>query len=81
MEQYNSEKYITKFFFEKIDHFHTSDYRQKVSANIVMKELQIEIFNSQDNVIAVYGFSLDNKMSSLLPFIRWDEFEKTRDIS
>lgn len=81
MEQYNTEKHVTKFIFEKIDHFHIGEYRQKVSANIIMKELQIEIINSRNTIIAVHGFSLDNKMGSLLPFIRWDEFEKTRDVS
>lgn len=46
-----------------------------------MKELKVEIMNSRDNIIGVHGFPLDSKIDSLLPFIIWDEFEKTRDVS
>lgn len=79
--KFNAQDYICKFYFMKYDRARTSDYRQRVSANVCLKELKIEIINSSDKVVDVFGYHLDNKFNTLLPLIRWELFEKTRDIS
>lgn len=81
LEVFNPKDYICKFYFLKYDYAKTSSYRQKVSANLYLQELTIEIIDSSNRTIAIYGYSLENKMKELLPLIKWEEFEKTRDIS
>lgn len=79
--EFNPKDYVCKFYFMKYDHAGTSDYRQKVSADLYLKELKIEIFDSDDKVVDIYGYPLDNKMEILLSLLEWDKFEKNRDIS
>lgn len=79
--EFNSKDYISQFYFMKYDHAITDRYRQKVSANLCLKELKIEILNSGNKVIAVFGYRLDYVFDTLLPLVKWELFEKTRDIS
>lgn len=80
-EDFNPNDYICKFYFLKYDYAKTSNYRQKVSANLYLNELTIEIIDSSNKTIAIYGYPLKNKIKQLLPLIKWEEFEKTRDVS
>ena len=75
-EDFNPKDYICKFYFLKYDYTKTSNYRQKVSANLYLNELTIEIIDSSNKTIAIYGYPLKNKMKQLLPLIKWEEFEK-----
>lgn len=42
----------------KYDHACTSIYKQRISANLFMKELKIEIIDESDKVVDVFGNSL-----------------------
>lgn len=81
MNRFQPQKHICKFFFLKYDHAGTSDYRQKISADLYLNELKLEILDAQDNVVDVFGYSLKDKLNGLLPLLRWEDFEKTREIS
>jgi hypothetical protein len=48
---------------------------------LYLKTLTIEIFDENDKFEAVFGYHIDGKMDTLLPLIRWKDFEKTRDVS
>lgn len=74
--EFNSKDYISQFYFMKYDHTITDRYRQKVSANLCLKELKIEILNSGNKVIAVFGYRLDYVFDTLLPLVKWELFEK-----
>ncbi len=81
MDIFNEKDYICKFFYCKYDYAHTSDYIQRISADMYRKELKIEILNKTGSVIDVFGYKLSQKMDKLLPLIKWEDFEKARDIS
>lgn len=65
----------------KYDHACTSIYKQRISANLFMKELKIEIIDEFDKVVDVFGYSLEDKMEELLPLLEWKDYEENRDVS
>lgn len=79
--KFNAQDYICKFYFMKYDHTGACEYRQRVSANVCLNELKIEIIDLNDKVLDTFGYHLDNKLNTLLPLIKWDLFEKNRDKS
>lgn len=79
LEEIDAQKYVSKFYFMKIDHACTSRYRQRVLADLYLKELKIEIFDEFDKMIDTFGYPLETKINELLPLLEWEEYEKNRD--
>lgn len=80
-EAFNSKYHIGKFIYQKYDSYISSTLRQRITGDLYMKELKIELLDREGNLVHVFGYSLEDKMDTLLPLLHWDDFEKTRDIS
>lgn len=81
MNYFDPKKHICKFYFMKKEHLLEGGYRQQVSADLYLKELKIEIIDEFDKTVAVFGYSLEDKMEELLPLLEWKDYEKNRDVS
>ena len=81
MNIFDPQTHICKFFFLQYGYSNPGRYRQQISADLYLNELKIEILDSQDNVVDVFGYSLKDKLSSLMPLLRWEKFEKARNLS
>ena len=81
MEIFDPKTHICKFSFTKFGHCHASDYLQTIRADLYQKELVIDIYSHDGTLIESFGFSLSSKLSSLLPLLHWEDYEKYRDIS
>lgn len=82
--EFDPQKHICKFFYYmeyEYDNPNWIEYRQRISADLYLQELKIEIVAPWNKVVAVYGYSLEDQMQALLPLIEWEKFEKTRDVS
>lgn len=80
-EVFNPQYHICKFIYQKYDRFSSFDLRQRITGDLYLRELKIELLDKEDKPVYVLGYSLRDKMDVLLPLIHWSEFEKTRDIS
>ena len=80
MEEFDPQKHVTKFYYEQRILWRQS-YLYSIAGNLYTKELTIEIRNFQGCVIDTFGYSIENKMNVLLPLLRWENFEKLRDVN
>lgn len=78
-EQFDPKKHVAKFYFDP-QFMWRQPYIQEISGNLYMKELTISIRNFHGDDIETFGYSLENKMNVLLPLLRWENFEKLRDV-
>lgn len=79
-EQFDPKEHIAKFYFKPLFTWH-QPYVQEISGNLYTKELTIRISDFQGCEVDALGYSLENKMNALLPMLRWEKFEKLRDVS
>jgi hypothetical protein len=79
-EVFNTKDYICEFYFVKTGLIFDG-YYQKVFVDLCLKTTTIEIFKAGFKFETVRRYRLDEKMDTLLPLVRWKDFEKTRDIS
>ncbi len=80
-EFFDSKKYIGKFIYKKNDSYLEQTLRQQIIGNLYLKEIRIDLLNRDDKVVESFGYSLEEKLESLLPLLLWEDFEKTRDRS
>lgn len=78
-EQFDPRKHVAKFCFEPRFMWRQT-YIQEISGNLYVQELMIEILDFQGNSVDTFRYSLKNKMNVLLPLLRWENFEKLRDV-
>ena len=81
MSPFNTKDYICKFLFSKYDYTSSGTPRQRILGDLYLKEMKIELFDGNNNKIKSFGYSLDDKTEKLLPLLKWEDFERTRDIS
>ena len=81
-EEFNKKVHICKFGFESYDHTSLNKVCYNIIGNIYQKEIIFELIDCKNNdMIDVIGFTIsDEKMQSLLPLIRWSDFEKYRNL-
>lgn len=80
-EVFNPKIHIGKFIYQKYDHCSDSSLRPRITGDLYLRELKIELLNRTGELVNVFGYSLKDKMDALLPLIHWSDFEKTRDVS
>ena len=82
LEKFDPQKHICKFGFELHDYATQNPNKYNIICNLYQRELSFEFINKRkDEVIDAIGFKLnDSEMNSLLPIVRWEEFEKYRDL-
>ena len=79
-EAFNPRYHIGKFIYQKYDSYISSTLRQRITGDLYLKELKIELLDRDGNLVHVFGYSLEDKMDTLLPLLHRDDFEKTRDV-
>jgi hypothetical protein len=77
---FNTKDYICEFYFVKTGLIFDG-YYQKIFVDLCLKTTTIEIFNADRKFETVRRYNLDEKMDTLLPLVRWKDFEETRDSS
>lgn len=82
MQEFNPKVHICKFGFELYDHATFNPLRYNVLGNLYEREIIIEFIDKKScEIVDVAGFKIsDEKLQTLLPIIRWCEFEKYRDL-
>lgn len=78
-EIFNPKFYVAKFSYQKYCPAVCSDLRQRVSGDLYLRKLKIELLDKKGNLSHVFEYSLEDNMNTLLPLLHWDDFEKTRD--
>ena len=80
MEEFDPQKHVAKFYYEQRTMWRQS-YLCSIAGNLYLKELTIEVWNFQGSIVDTFGYSIENKMNVLLPLLRWENFEKLRDVN
>lgn len=82
IEEFNPKEHICKFGFELHDHATGEAVRYNILGDIYQRELVFEFIGQENgDVVQRYGFPISKeKMETLLPLIRWKDFEKCRDM-
>ncbi len=80
-EVFDPKFHVAKFIYQKYSDWFSSALRQKITGDLYLRELKIELLDRKDEPVHVFGYSLENKMDELLPLVHWNDFEKTRVVS
>lgn len=78
-ERFDPKVHLAKFYFEQWTMWR-EPYLKKISGNLYTNELTIEIRNFQGEIVDVFGYSLKDRISTLLTLVHWEDFEKLRDV-
>lgn len=78
-EKFDEKTHICKFYFKKYDQYPSTTLRQYISGDLYQNELKIQLLDRDDNIIHSFGFRLEEQLGKLLPLLRWEDFEKTRE--
>ena len=83
MGEFDPCKHICKFGYELYGASWVGITPYNIFCDLYNKELKIEFYSPRSkNVTEVFGFKLsDVKFNELLQLVKWDDFEKYRDIS
>lgn len=81
-ENFNPKEHICKFGYELYDYTMGEAFRYNILSDLYLKEIVFEFIGKRsDQIIERYGFSISpEKMETLLPLLKWNDFEKYRDL-
>jgi hypothetical protein len=82
ISEFNPKVHICKFGFELYDHAEICPQEYKIIVDLYLMEVKILFVNKRTKeIVDAIGFKMSSQeLSSLLPLIKWQDFEKIRDL-
>jgi len=71
--EFNPQKHICKFYYQRYGVLGSSKYHQNITANLYLRELQIDIVGEDGNIVKSFGYSLEHVMEEILPMLEWNK--------